>query len=219
MIRGKAGLCRCRVSQPSNMALADRHIACINKNHFLSTSKHHKVKAEFMPKIQFVAAVLMSLPLLACSNSGTVHDGPLEVSRNVELTASGAKQTTVTVTPVKITFPDSRSYSAVPPAFQPDTCTFTSEYFTAEVAVPSTVNLPAYGQNTPPLHVFCQSDQYTFDKSFNRVNLTKQAIAAASVAHVLVGYGLVGAAVTASAGSQRDTSKDTYGYPLKIELQ
>ncbi len=166
-----------------------------------------------------LAAAMLALPLLGCGETGTGQTGPLTVSNNVKLTASGIRTAAVSVTPVKLTFPDSRSYSAVPPAFQPESCTLTSPHFTAEVPIPSTVNLPAYGPNTPPLHVFCQSDQFTFDKNFKRVNLTQQAIATASVAHVLIGYGLVGAAVTASAGSQRDTSQDTYGYPLKINLQ
>jgi hypothetical protein len=172
-----------------------------------------------MSKRHLFAAATLVLPLLACSETAPKQSRPLTVSPNVEMTDSGKRTPAVTVTPVKISFPDSRSYSAVPTAFQPDTCTLTSPYFTAEVEIPSTVNLPAYGPSTPPLHVFCHTKNYTFDKSFKRVNLTQQAIAAASVAHVLVGYGLVGAAVTASVGSQRDTSQDVYGYPLKIDLK
>lgn len=107
----------------------------------------------------------------------------------------------------------------MPPAFQPDSCTVSSTYFTAEVDLPAQVNLPAYGADTPPLRVVCQSPDFSFDKSFKRVNLTRQAATSAAVGHMLIGYGLIGAAVTANAASQRDTSLDVYGYPLKIELQ
>lgn len=173
-----------------------------------------------MSKLSFVfAASMLTLPLLGCTEPGNSQTGPLTVSKNVKLTATGMRTPAVSVTPVKLTFPDSRSYSAVPYSFQPESCSLISSHFTAEVPIPSQVNLPAYGPNTPPLRVLCDSENFTFDKSFKRVNLTQQAIATASVAHVLIGYGLIGAAVTASAGSQRDTSQDTYGYPLKIELQ
>lgn len=171
------------------------------------------------PLLSLSALALMTT-LAACNEPATpVGHTALSLSDTVQLSAAGKTPAPETITPVRITFPDSRSYSAVPAAFHPKTCQLSSSHFTAEVQVPSEVNLPSYGTKTPPMRVRCTSDQFEFDETIKPVNLTQQAYSAAAAAHILVGAGLIGAAVTASQASQRDKSQDVYGYPLKIELQ
>lgn len=167
-----------------------------------------------------IAPLTLLLALAACTEpSPAGGHKALTLSDTVQLTAAGASPAPDKITPVRITFPDSRSYSAVPPAFHPKTCELSSSHFTAVVTIPGQVNLPSYGAGTPPMRVRCVSDQFAFDETVKPVNLTQQAYSTAAAAHVLVGYGLVGAAVTASQASQRHKSQDVYGYPLKIELQ
>lgn len=165
-------------------------------------------------------ALALTSTLAGCTEPASPGaQAALTLSNSVQLSAAGKATTPEKITPVRITFPDSRSYSAVPPAFHPKTCQLSSSHFTAEVKIPGEVNLPSYGTKTPPMRVRCTSEQFEFDETIKPVNLTQQAYSAAAAAHVLVGYGLVGAAVTASQASQRDKSQDIYGYPLKIELQ
>ena len=161
----------------------------------------------------------LAFVLTGCSDTVSSPSKPLSLSKEVVLNVQGKKTPTVAVTPVKFSFPDDRSYSAIPLPYQPKSCRLVSTHFSAEIAIPSQVNLPAYGKNTPPMQVLCQSDHYTFDETIKPVNLTQQAANTAAAAHFLIGYGLVGAIATSSAASQRDKSQDLFGYPLKIELK
>ncbi|MGR3762022.1 hypothetical protein ACUXV3_18140 [Roseobacteraceae bacterium NS-SX3] len=173
-------------------------------------------------KTTLMPAAALLLALAGCTDTASLQtpgNAPHEVSQQVTLTAEGQQKTVIAVTPVSIKFHEARSYSAVPAAFQPKECTLTSTYFSAQVPVPSTVHLPAYGPDTPPMKVRCQSDQFKFDETIKAVNLTQRAVNAAAAAHVLVGFGLVGAAVTAGQASARDKSKDLYGYPTPIMLK
>lgn len=175
-----------------------------------------------MKTIQLPAAAALLLALAGCTDTASIQtpdNAPHEISQQVTLTAEGQQEAVVAVTPVSFKFHEERSYSAVPAAFQPKECTLTSKHFSAQVPVPSTVHLPAYGPDTPPMNVRCQSDQFKFDKTISAVNLTQRAVNAAAAAHVLIGFGLVGAAVTAGQASARDKSKDLFGYPAQIMLK
>lgn len=160
-----------------------------------------------------------ALVLSGCSFPSTDSAQPISVSDEIQLKPAARGKTPVAVTQTLISFPDERSYSATPPAFQPKECDLSSAYFDATVSLPARVNLPSYGPETPAMTVRCVSDQFEYDKTFKVVNITQQSANAATVAHMVVGFGLVGAVATSTAASQRDKSADLFGYPLKIELK
>lgn len=162
---------------------------------------------------------LTAFALSGCSFPSTENPQNLSVSKELQFKAAAQGKSPVAVTQTIIAFPDERSYSATPPAFQPKECTLSSAYFDATVALPARVNLPSYGPQTPAMTVRCTSDKFEFDETFDVVNITQQSANAATAAHLVVGFGLVGAAATSAAASQRDKTTDVFGYPLKIELK
>ncbi|MCE8510815.1 hypothetical protein KBY28_20380, partial [Ruegeria pomeroyi] len=81
-------------------------------------------------------ALALTSTLAGCTEPASPGaQAALTLSNSVQLSAAGKTTAPEKITPVRITFPDSRSYAAVPPAFQPKTCQLSSSHFTAEVAL------------------------------------------------------------------------------------
>lgn len=101
-------------------------------------------------------------------------------------------------------------------------CTIESSTFTAKVTIPKKMVLPSYGKATPPMKVSCVRDTDKTGKpsvkTVKPVNLTAQAYSAAAAGHVLIGFGLVGAAVTGATAANRDKSQDVWGYPTNVDI-
>ncbi|WP_321831586.1 hypothetical protein [Thalassovita sp.] len=99
------------------------------------------------------------------------------------------------------------------------TCHLKSSAFTASVGTWKSVLLPSFGAETPDMTVTCNvQGRETKTKIIKSVNLTRRHYNSKTAAHALVGLGIVGAVATASAASQRDKTKDLFGYPPKIDF-
>ncbi|MDE4173335.1 hypothetical protein PXK01_04155 [Phaeobacter sp. PT47_59] len=175
-------------------------------------------------KYAILPALLGALSLMAGCNTTTAEGGENQqiVSRNqsteIQLTKAGKKQTPVNVLPVTIKYVHDNSYSASPVSTRPKDCIASSPYFKAAFTAPAQLNLPSYGEETPPMTVTCSSERDEVAKTVSVVNLTQQAVQAAAAGHMLFGFGLLGAAITAGHASARDKSKDVWGYPNLVKL-
>ncbi|SPJ28190.1 hypothetical protein [Ruegeria mediterranea] len=98
-------------------------------------------------------------------------------------------------------------------------CALASSAFTAQTKIPAKLSLPSYGKSTPEMTITCDIDGDTVTQKVKPVNLTVQAYQAQAAGHMLVGFGLVGAAVSGAQSANRDKSKDVWGYSNVIQIQ
>ncbi len=175
-------------------------------------------------KYTILPALFGALTIIAGCNTTTAEDESTQpiISRNqsteVRLTAAGKKQTPVNVLPVTVKYVYDNSYTASPASSQPKDCVASSPYFQAAFTAPAKLNLPSYGETTPPMTITCTSERDQVAKTVTVVNLTQQATQAAAAGHMLFGFGLLGAAITAGQASARDKSQDVWGYPNLVKL-
>ncbi|MDQ2091889.1 hypothetical protein [Marimonas arenosa] len=138
------------------------------------------------------------------------------VSDKVVFSTKGKAMTPVAVLPTRIAFQlndfNVSTYASSAP------CTMETEFFTVALKAGEIVNLPSYGRQSPPMTVRCKAGPRDLKRVVEPVNLTQQAYQAEAAGHMLVGFGLVGAAISAGSASSRDKSKDVYGYPQQIKM-
>ena len=140
-----------------------------------------------------------------------------KLSDSVVLTKKGKamKQQAVLPTSLKL---DGRSFGQTGSAGKSD-CELKSATSTATAKTGSTIYLPSYGRQTPPMTVTCTSGGKTKSKTVNAVNRTTEAFQSQAAMHMLVGFGLVGAMITAGQADARDKALDIYGYPSQIHVK
>jgi hypothetical protein len=139
------------------------------------------------------------------------------ISEAVMLTSKGKKMNQIAAFPVRIDI--DRNDSSLGPNASKSTCDLKSETFNAKIKLGDKVNLPSYGRQTPPMTVTCELNGKTLSKTVKAVNLTERSYQNEATGHMLIGFGLLGAMVTAGQASNRDKSKDIFGYPQQIEMK
>ncbi len=175
-----------------------------------------------MTKRMVLVAALAAFGLSGCGENGGEakrYQAPKKIvpmSSEVELTAKGKAMPQVAVIPTRIKF-DQNDFSLSSNASHAE-CVMQNELFTARFKASKTINLPSFGKATPPMSVSCDVGGRHLGRTVEMVNLTKQAYQTEAASHMLIGFGLIGAAVSAGSASSRDQSKDLYGYPMQIEL-
>ena len=174
--------------------------------------------------MQFKSGYLMPLAALiaitACTDQGQnarkqEANGAM-VSPEVKLTAQGKKLTQIGA------YPSKTEIRQGTPNFahgRKGNCLYESAAFTAQSKFGKAITLPSFGQASPDLTVTCEVDGKSYTKPVSAVNLTKQAYQSQAAGHVVFGFGVIGAAVTAGKASGRDKSKDIYGYPTIVIFQ
>ncbi len=138
------------------------------------------------------------------------------VSAAVSLTAQGKKLTQIGA------YPSKTDLRLGTPNFVQDkkgTCLYESAAFTAQSRFGKAINLPSFGRASPDLTVTCEIEGKSYSQTVSAVNLTQLAYQSQAAGHVLFGFGIVGAAVTAGKASGRDKTKDIYGYPTIVTFQ
>lgn len=101
------------------------------------------------------------------------------------------------------------------------TCKLESTAFTMTVETNTEFSVPSFGRQTPPMTVTCDmKDGHPLKPQVVQpINLTRLGYQELATAHILVGFGLLGAAVTASLSNDRDKSADVFGYPQQVKFR
>ncbi|WP_164659723.1 hypothetical protein [Tropicibacter sp. Alg240-R139] len=163
-----------------------------------------------------VAAVILSLSGCSVPQSGGIDgDGP---SSDVTLTADGTARQPIAFLPTEIKL-SSGELDDAEAKRKKATCTLASSAFTAQAKIPARLSLPTYGKSTPEMTITCDVDGDTVTQTAKPVNLTVQAYQAQAAGHMLIGFGLVGAAISGTQSANRDKSKDVWGYSNVIQVQ
>lgn len=101
-------------------------------------------------------------------------------------------------------------------------CKLQSSAFTATLSVPGTIELPSFGEQTPPMKISCveqgRTNPRTYQRTIKSVNRSQQQRTGNAVVST-VAFGLVGALAASSANAVTDKTRDVYGYPSQIKLQ
>lgn len=172
-----------------------------------------------MKNMNKVAVIAIFATLAACEESTSRHQqrDTFELSKEVELTQLGKSMEGMRALPTEFVISSGEFNEANPPAKNLP-CAIESQTFTASFTAPGTLNLPTYGSATPEISIVCVDGSREIKETAKSVNLTQLAYTGESVAHVVIGFGLIGAAATQAQASQRDKSKDIYGYNPQIVI-
>lgn len=174
-------------------------------------------------KIVTSVAVMAVLSLVACDEAAREahktryqQTNDVQASEGLVFSSKGKAMTPIGAFPVRVKLAQSGPYQT---STIPAVCTLESVAFTAKVRMGSQIKLPSYGRKTPPMKVSCDLEGKVASAEVTAVNLTQIAYQAEAAGHVMFGFGLLGAAITAGQASERDKSKDIYGYPSQIEVK
>lgn len=181
----------------------------------------------FVKSYMLPVLIAVSATLSACSSEQTPSQTyaetlqtteQLPVSTSITLTEAGKRLPLETGTKTWISLSQPELNEANPIMSEAD-CTLKSAAFTGTVKAPAKLNLPSFGRATPPMTITCTDGNDTVTKTVEVANLTQLKAQEQAAGQMIWGGGLLGAAVLAGMSSERDKSKDFYGYPPKIQLQ
>ncbi|WP_186766231.1 hypothetical protein [Falsiphaeobacter marinintestinus] len=165
--------------------------------------------------------IITAAALASCdtTENGDPHQSreSFELSKEVELTNKGKTYSNMVAYPTTFTIssPDNNDANARNTNLP---CALSSDTFTATITTPAKLNLPTYGQSTPPVMIKCIDGEREIEKTVKVTNLTQLSYSG-ETASALLFTGVVGIALTQAQASQRDKTKDIYGYPPQVSLQ
>lgn len=98
------------------------------------------------------------------------------------------------------------------------TCTLTSPLLSATMPASTTLRMPSFGPQTPPMTVTCTQGGRQKTRIVPVVNLTAQRLQARAITQVAM-RGYLGALVTAGQADARDKTKDVWGHaPVRFDF-
>ena len=167
----------------------------------------------------FIAAALLCAVAACGAEQKPIIPSAGELSPQIRFTEAGRKQTMLTTAPLRVE--TLRGGQITPEAAESGAeCTLETVLWTATVTTPARLAVPSYGAAGPELTVTCRKDGRETSATRRNRNLTELAYANRAAGHMVIGFGLVGAAVTAGQASGRDKAQDVWGYePISIPLR
>lgn len=174
------------------------------------------------PTLAIIGALIAAFLLTGCDEAAqeaykTRHQqqNVTPLSEAVVLTPKGRAMDRIGAYPTRVKLPQGSSYSGT----RNVTCALESVAFQATGRLDSRILLPSYGKQTPPMTVTCDFDGKPGKTKVVKVNRTSIGYQTEAAGQILFGAGLLGAAIAAGQASERDKSRDIWGYPPQIEVK